>query len=65
MWNLVDRRVERSPNLDTALEPISALPAGNQEPPRIVLPLGARAGERESARVALSTGSKIEKERRP
>jgi cell division protein FtsI (penicillin-binding protein 3) len=52
-------------SLDTALNPIPALPAGDHEAPRIILPLGARTGERESARVALSTGSKIEKERRP
>jgi cell division protein FtsI (penicillin-binding protein 3) len=52
-------------SLDTALNPIPAPPAGDHEPPRIILPLGARAGEREPARVALSTGPKIEKERRP
>ena len=52
-------------SLDTALNPIPAPPAGDHEPPRIILPLGARAGEREAARVALSTGPKIEKERRP
>src|SRR5215831_7227000 len=52
-------------SLDTAFNPISAPPAGEHEPPHIVLPLGARAGEREPAHVALSTGQKIEKERRP
>src|SRR5215510_3290625 len=52
-------------SLDTALNPSSAPPAGEPEPPRIILPLGARAGEHDPAHVALSTGSKIEKERRP
>ncbi len=52
-------------SLDTALNPISAPPVGDHEPPRLILPLGAKAGEREPARVALSTGPKIEKERRP
>ena len=52
-------------SLDTAFNQISAAPAGEHEPPHIVLPLGARAGEREPAHVALSTGQKIEKERRP
>jgi cell division protein FtsI/penicillin-binding protein 2 len=52
-------------SLDTAFNPISVPPAGDHESPRIILPLGARAGEREPARVALSTGPKIEKERRP
>jgi len=52
-------------SLDTAFNPISVLPAGDHESPRIILPLGTRAGEREPARVALSTGPKIEKERRP
>jgi len=52
-------------SLDTAFNQISAPPAGEHEPPHIVLPLGARAGEREPAHVALSTGQKIEKERRP
>src|SRR2546426_6181325 len=52
-------------SLDTALNPLPVLPAGDPEPPHIILPLGARAGEREAARVALSPGPKIEKERRP
>ena len=52
-------------SLDTALTPTPAPPAGDHEPPRLILPLGARAGEREAARVALSTGPKMEKERRP
>jgi Penicillin binding protein transpeptidase domain len=52
-------------SLDTALTPISAPPAGDQEMPRIILPLGARAGEREPAHVVLSAGPTIEKERQP
>jgi cell division protein FtsI (penicillin-binding protein 3) len=52
-------------SLDTALNPISAPPAGDQETPRIILPLGARAGEREPAHVVLSAGPTVEKERRP
>jgi hypothetical protein len=52
-------------SLDTALNPLPAPPAEDHEPPRITLPLGARAGEREPARVALSTGQKIEKKQRP
>ncbi len=52
-------------SLDTAFNPIPVPPAGDPEPPHIILPLGARAGEREPARVALSPGPKIEKERRP
>jgi membrane peptidoglycan carboxypeptidase len=61
----VPSRQAQTVSLDTVLNPIPAAPAGDHGPPRIILPLGARAGERESAHVALSTGSKIEKERRP
>src|SRR5438552_2723056 len=49
-------------SLDTALNPLPAPLAEAPEPPHIILPLGARAGEREPARVALSPGPKIEKE---
>jgi len=61
----VPSRQAQTVSLDPKLTPISAPPAGDDEPPRIILPLGARAGERESAHLALSTGPKIEQERRP
>ena len=61
----VPSRQAQTVSLDTVFNPIPAPPAGDHEPPRIILPLGATAGEREPARVALSTGPKIEKERRP
>jgi cell division protein FtsI (penicillin-binding protein 3) len=61
----VPSRQAQTVSLDTAFTPIPAPPAEDHEPPRIILPLGAREGARESARVALSAGPKIEKERRP
>jgi hypothetical protein len=61
----VPSRQAQTVSLDPEINPISAPPAGEDEPPRIILPLGARAEERERARVALSPGPKIEKDRRP
>jgi membrane peptidoglycan carboxypeptidase len=61
----VPSRQAQTVSLDPERNPIAAPPARDDEPPRIILPLGARAEEREPARVALSPGPKIEKERRP
>jgi membrane peptidoglycan carboxypeptidase len=61
----VPSRQAQTVSLDPELNPISVPPAGDDGPPRIILPLGARAEERESAHLALSTGPKIEQERRP
>jgi cell division protein FtsI (penicillin-binding protein 3) len=61
----VPSRQTQTVSLDTAFNAIPTPPAGDQEPPRIILSVGAGAGERETARVALSTGAKMEKERRP
>jgi cell division protein FtsI (penicillin-binding protein 3) len=61
----VPSRQAQTVSLDPELNSTSAPPAGDDGPPRIILPLGARAGERESAHLALSTGPKIEQERRP
>jgi membrane peptidoglycan carboxypeptidase len=61
----VPSRQAQTISLDHAFAPVPTPPVEDHEPSRIILPLGARAGERESARVALSTGPKIEKERRP
>jgi cell division protein FtsI (penicillin-binding protein 3) len=52
-------------SLETALNPSSALQPGDREPPRLIVSAAGQLGERELARVALSTGLKIDKERRP
>ncbi len=52
-------------SLETVLNPSPAPQPGDREPPRLVVSVAGQLGERELARVALSTGPKIEKERRP
>jgi cell division protein FtsI (penicillin-binding protein 3) len=52
-------------SLETALNPPPAPQPGDRELPRLVAAVGGQSGEREPARVALSTGWKIDKERRP
>ena len=52
-------------SLETTLNPSPAPQPGDREPPRLVVSVAGQLGERELARVALSTGPKIEKERRP
>ena len=52
-------------SLETALNPSPALQPGDREPPRLIVSAAGQLGERELARVALSTGLKIDKERRP
>ena len=52
-------------SLKTTLNPSPAPQPGDREPPRLVVSVAGQLGERELARVALSTGPKIEKERRP
>jgi len=52
-------------SLETVLNPSPAPQPGDREPQRLVVSVAGQLGERELARVALSTGPKIEKERRP
>lgn len=52
-------------SLETALNPAAALQPGDRELPRLVTSTGGRLGEREPARVAFSTGPKLDQERRP
>ena len=52
-------------SLETVLNPSPAPQPGDREPPRLVVSAAGQLGERELARVALSTGPKIEKERQP
>jgi cell division protein FtsI (penicillin-binding protein 3) len=52
-------------SLETVLNPSPAPQPGDREPPRLVVSAAGQLGERGLARVALSTGPKIEKERRP
>ena len=52
-------------SLETALNPSPAPQPGDGELPRLVAAVGGQSGEREPARVALATGLKLDKERRP
>ena len=61
----VPSRQTQTLSLDATLNPLPASPVGDREPPRVISSVGARAGEREPTSVALSTGPKVEKERRP
>lgn len=61
----VPSRQTQTLSLEMGLNPIPVLPPGNPQPSRLGSPTSAKLGEREPTRVALSTGPKTEKERRP
>jgi cell division protein FtsI (penicillin-binding protein 3) len=60
----VPSRQTQTLSLDGTLNPVPAALPGDRESRRLTAPVGAKAGEREPTRVALSTGTKLEKERR-
>ncbi|MBM3222182.1 MAG: penicillin-binding protein 2 [Candidatus Tectomicrobia bacterium] len=61
----VPSRQTQTLSLEAALNPAAPLQPTTPDLPRITLSTGPKAGEREPTRVALSTGSKPEKDRRP
>jgi len=61
----VPSRQNQMLSLETALKLPSAPQPEDHEPARFVATVGGQSGEREPARVALSTGWKIDKDRRP
>jgi hypothetical protein len=58
----VPSRQTQTLSLDGTLNPVPAALPGDRESRRLTSPV--KAGEREPTRVALSTGTKLEKERR-
>src|SRR5215471_10921034 len=61
----VPSRQNQMLSLETALKLPAAPQPEDHEPARFVATVGGQSGEREPARVALSTGWKIDKDRRP
>jgi len=61
----VPSRQTQTLSLETMLDPTPTPPSEDREPLRGLSSAGAKSGEREPARVALSTGPKTEKERQP
>jgi membrane peptidoglycan carboxypeptidase len=61
----VPSRQTQTLSLETILDPTPTPPSGDLEPLRGISSAGAKSGEREPARIALSTGPKTEKERHP
>ena len=61
----VPSRQTQTLSLEPTLNPIPTPPRGTMSRNAASSSAGAKSGEREPARVALSTGPKIEKERRP
>jgi cell division protein FtsI (penicillin-binding protein 3) len=60
----VPSRQMQTLSLDGTLNPVPPSLPGDRESRRLTAPAGAKAGEREPTRVAFSTGTKMEKDRR-